>query len=85
MKARTQDTYNGALAIVESQMQYDKPMQAEFVHELFEAMRIAFAQGLNGNVAPDVITALKATGKPFAMSTANLIENAYTNGLKARG
>lgn len=52
---------------------------------VIEAMQDAFECGKSGSAAPDVITALRATRKPFAVSTADLIETAYTDGLKARG
>ena len=87
MKARTLTQYTKAVDLLEQMLNRetaDKTTQG-FNHVICGFMKTAFADGINGKTAPDVIEVLKATKKPLMKALAAVIENAYTDGLMARG
>lgn len=87
MKARTLTQYTKAVDLLEQMLNgetADKTTQG-FNHVICGFMKTAFADGINGKTAPDVIEVLKATKKPLLKALAVVIENAYIDGLKARG
>lgn len=97
MKARThepQELYNSAVDILEEMLkdQWHKDHSStvtvntldEFIHCICGYMKTAYRSGLNGDTAPDVISAMRATSEPFMKATAAVIENAYITGKKAR-
>ena len=86
MKARTLEQYTKAVDLLEQMLNgetADKTTQG-FNHVICGFMKTAFADGINGKTAPDVISAMRATGKPFLKATAAVIENSYRDGKKAR-
>lgn len=86
MKARTLEQYTKAVDLLEQMLNgetADKTTQG-FNHVICGFMKTAFADGINGKTAPDVISAMRATRKPFLKATAAVIENSYKDGLEAR-
>lgn len=94
MKARTQELYNSAVDILEEMLkdQWHKDHSSTvtvknidgFIHCVCGYMKTAYEKGMNGDTAPDVISAMRATSEPFMKATAAVIENAYITGKKAR-
>ena len=97
MKARThepQELYNSAVDILEEMLQTEwsdsesivigKDQIDGFIHCICGYMKTAYEKGMNGDTAPDVISAMRATSEPFMKATAAVIENAYITGKKAR-